>query len=73
MSFMFIYEINKFEWFSHERDTGARKSSSEYIFSYKIFKDCSTVSIRKNICNTCSSDNSAATKLAKQILKIQNL
>ena len=42
---MYMYEIDKFEWFSHEKGTGGRKSCSEYIFLKKSPKDCSNVII----------------------------
>ena len=40
---MYIYEIDKTEWFPHERGNGGRKSCFAYVFLKQIFEgllDC---------------------------------
>ena len=43
--FIYTYQIDKFQLFSHKWGTGGGKSCSEYIFVKKIWKDCSTLII----------------------------
>ena len=56
--------------FYYESDRSSLQNTTVLLQNATICN--STVSIQKNVCNTCSSDNNAATTPAKQTLKVQS-